>query len=250
MKAWLYEGTKSFRLIDRPQPRRVRAKWWSRSLSAAYAVPTSRCTSPGSSLRVSLPVTRMWESSTRWARGRGLQGGRPGGGGRTSGSLRRTATSVCTGGPTSARTGSRTPPVCGRTAVWPSTCWSETCANCIRCPTTCLLRTPYSMDSMAVALRGIQQSAFKIGDSAVVSGAGSIGLSAVQLLKLGGARHVTALDVVPEKRELAVRFGADLALDPAVEGDFPEGSWPSSTAAWAPIWSSSAPERPSRWRPA
>lgn len=75
------------------------------------------------------------------------------------------------------------------------------------------------MDSMAVALRGVKRSAFKIGDSAVVSGAGSIGLSTVQLLKLGGARHVTALDVVPKKRELALRMGADLTLDPAAEGE-------------------------------
>lgn len=75
------------------------------------------------------------------------------------------------------------------------------------------------MDPIAVALRGIKQSAFKIGGNVVVSGAGSIGLAAVQLLKLGGARHVTALDVVPQKRKLATKLGADMVLDPTAEGD-------------------------------
>lgn len=72
-------------------------------------------------------------------------------------------------------------------------------------------------DTMATALRGIVQSAFKMGDNVVVSGCGPIGLSVVQLLKLGGARHVTALEVVEKKRRLAAELGADLALDPACD---------------------------------
>ncbi|NLO28884.1 MAG: alcohol dehydrogenase catalytic domain-containing protein [Actinobacteria bacterium] len=74
-------------------------------------------------------------------------------------------------------------------------------------------------DTVATALRGIIQSAFKMGDNVVVSGCGPIGLSAVQLVKLGGARHVTALEVVKEKRDLAARLGADLVSDPAADGD-------------------------------
>jgi len=74
-------------------------------------------------------------------------------------------------------------------------------------------------DTAATALRGIAQSAFKMGDNVVVSGCGPIGLSVVQLLKLGGAGHVTALEVVQGKRELAARLGADLVIDPAAEAD-------------------------------
>ncbi len=69
-------------------------------------------------------------------------------------------------------------------------------------------------DTMATALRGLAQSAFRVGDNVVVSGAGPIGLSIIQFLKLGGARHVTALEVVPEKRRLAAAMGADVVLDP------------------------------------
>lgn len=74
-------------------------------------------------------------------------------------------------------------------------------------------------DTMATALRGLRQSAFRMGDNVVVSGAGPIGLSVIQFLKLGGARHVTALEIVPEKRVLAGELGADLVLDPESESD-------------------------------
>ena len=39
------------------------------------------------------------------------------------------------------------------------------------------------------------------------------------VFKLAGARHVTALEIVPEKRALAAALGADLVLDPVAEGD-------------------------------
>lgn len=74
-------------------------------------------------------------------------------------------------------------------------------------------------DSMATAYRGVHESAFKMGDAVVVSGAGPIGLSAIQLLRLAGARHITALEIVEEKRRLAASFGADLVLDPITEPD-------------------------------
>jgi (R,R)-butanediol dehydrogenase/meso-butanediol dehydrogenase/diacetyl reductase len=44
------------------------------------------------------------------------------------------------------------------------------------------------IDTIATAYCGIIQPAFKPGDNVVVAGAGSIGLSAIQFLKLGGAR--------------------------------------------------------------
>jgi threonine dehydrogenase-like Zn-dependent dehydrogenase len=73
-------------------------------------------------------------------------------------------------------------------------------------------------DSVATAYRGLTQSAFTMGDSVVLSGAGPIGLAALQFLRMGGARHITVLEIVDEKRKLAQDFGADLVLDPAAEG--------------------------------
>ena len=73
-------------------------------------------------------------------------------------------------------------------------------------------------DSVSTAYRGITQSAFKMGDNVVLSGAGPIGLAAVQFLRTGGARHITMLEPSKEKRELARRYGADVVLDPVAEG--------------------------------
>ncbi len=74
-------------------------------------------------------------------------------------------------------------------------------------------------DTIATAYRAITQSAFKLGDNVVVSGAGPIGLSAIQIFKMAGARHITSLEVVDARRKLALQMGADLALDPAAEGE-------------------------------
>jgi 2-desacetyl-2-hydroxyethyl bacteriochlorophyllide A dehydrogenase len=74
-------------------------------------------------------------------------------------------------------------------------------------------------DTIATAYRAITQSAFKLGDNVVVSGAGPIGLSAVQIFRRAGARHITSLEVVAARRKLALQLGADIALDPAAEGD-------------------------------
>lgn len=74
------------------------------------------------------------------------------------------------------------------------------------------------IDTIATAYRGIIQSAFRLGDNVVLAGAGPIGLSAIQFLKLGGARHITVLEIVEERRKLAGQYGADLVLDPVKEG--------------------------------
>ena len=75
------------------------------------------------------------------------------------------------------------------------------------------------IDTLGVALRGIRQSRFRMGDNVVVVGAGAIGLAAVQFLKIGGARHITVLNRSAGKRKLALQLGADLALNPKEEGD-------------------------------
>lgn len=79
------------------------------------------------------------------------------------------------------------------------------------------------VDTICVALGGIRKSRFQIGDNVVVVGAGAIGLCAVQLLKIGGARHITVVQPSPAKRELALGFGADVAFSPVEEGSNLQG---------------------------
>lgn len=52
------------------------------------------------------------------------------------------------------------------------------------------------------------------GDTALVAGQGPIGLMFSRILSLRGARALAA-DPLPERRRLALKFGAELALDPA-----------------------------------
>lgn len=74
-------------------------------------------------------------------------------------------------------------------------------------------------DIVCVAMRGIRESRFRLGDNVVVAGAGAIGLSAIQLLRIGGARRIIVLQPSPKKREMALQFGADIAFNPVEEGE-------------------------------
>lgn len=54
----------------------------------------------------------------------------------------------------------------------------------------------------------------KLGETAAVFGAGPIGLTTIAALKLAGARRIWCVEPVAHRRELALRLGADEAIDP------------------------------------
>lgn len=60
----------------------------------------------------------------------------------------------------------------------------------------------------------IRKCCLEIGESAVVMGMGILGLFAVKLLRAAGAVPIIAVDPNPAKREIALKAGADYALDP------------------------------------
>ena len=63
-------------------------------------------------------------------------------------------------------------------------------------------------------LAAIRKCRLEMGESAIVMGLGVLGLFGVQLLRAAGATPIIAVDPMPEKREKALRCGADYALDP------------------------------------
>ncbi len=63
-------------------------------------------------------------------------------------------------------------------------------------------------------LAAIRKCRLEMGESAIVMGMGVLGLMAVKLLRLAGAAPIIAVDPNPVKREVALKNGADYALDP------------------------------------
>lgn len=68
-------------------------------------------------------------------------------------------------------------------------------------------------------LAAIRKTRLEIGESLMVMGLGILGLMAVQFARAAGAVPVIAVDPVKERREKALKFGADYAFDP-FEEDF------------------------------
>ena len=60
----------------------------------------------------------------------------------------------------------------------------------------------------------IRKCRLEFGEPAMVMGLGILGLLAVELLKSAGAAPIIAVDPIKEKREEALRLGADYALSP------------------------------------
>ena len=63
-------------------------------------------------------------------------------------------------------------------------------------------------------LAAIRKTHLEIGESALVMGLGILGILAVEELRCAGACPIIAAEPVKERRDLAMRFGADYALDP------------------------------------
>ena len=66
-------------------------------------------------------------------------------------------------------------------------------------------------------LAAIRKTRLEIGESSLVMGLGILGLYAVQLLRAAGSYPIIAADPVKERRDLALKLGADVELDPTSE---------------------------------
>lgn len=69
-------------------------------------------------------------------------------------------------------------------------------------------------DPAQFALAGVRDGQVRLGDRVAVFGLGAIGMMAVQMARLAGALFVAAVDPLANRREVALKVGADIALDP------------------------------------
>ena len=69
------------------------------------------------------------------------------------------------------------------------------------------------VEALSVAVHAVGRAPVSSEDTAVVLGVGMIGLLVVQALRVAGCRRIVAVDVEPQRLELAAKLGADVALD-------------------------------------
>jgi len=95
-------------------------------------------------------------------------------------------------------------------------------AEYVKAYSTMLLRVPDQVgdqaaaltEPLAVALHAVRTAHINLGDTAVVIGAGPIGLLVTQCLRAAGARAIGVIEVAPGRAELAAHLGADKVFTP------------------------------------
>lgn len=93
-------------------------------------------------------------------------------------------------------------------------------ADYVAVPQHILVRMPEGLpyeyaamaEPVAIAVHATDITPIKLNDAAVVVGVGMIGLLVVQTLRLAGCGKIIAVDLDPDKLEMAKSFGADYAV--------------------------------------
>jgi threonine dehydrogenase-like Zn-dependent dehydrogenase len=73
------------------------------------------------------------------------------------------------------------------------------------------------VEPLVCCIAAVQNARLAVGASVLITGAGPMGLMLVQLARRGGAARVLVSEPSQPRRELALRLGADRAIDPANE---------------------------------
>jgi L-iditol 2-dehydrogenase len=85
-------------------------------------------------------------------------------------------------------------------------------ANLLPLPPQLSLKYGTLVEPLAVILHSLALARPTFGETAVVIGAGPIGLLTIAALKRAGVSRVTAVEPLPHRRELARAMGAEVAL--------------------------------------
>jgi 2-desacetyl-2-hydroxyethyl bacteriochlorophyllide A dehydrogenase len=72
-------------------------------------------------------------------------------------------------------------------------------------------------EPLSCCLRATERAGLRAGGTVAIVGGGTIGLLLTQLAKLSGAALVAVSEPDPDRRALALKLGADLAIDPMSE---------------------------------
>ena len=81
-------------------------------------------------------------------------------------------------------------------------------------PKSMSFRTAATVEPLVVGLHGLRRARFQAGETCVIMGAGSIGLMTLLWARFAGARAIVVSELVLDRREVALKLGADAAVDP------------------------------------
>ena len=73
------------------------------------------------------------------------------------------------------------------------------------------------LEPTSVAVRIADKTNIKVGDRVAICGGGPIGQLALQVMRMHGATSLTMIEPIAERREMALRHGAEFAIDPVGE---------------------------------
>jgi len=93
--------------------------------------------------------------------------------------------------------------------------WHE--SQVYKIPDDVRLKEGCLLEPMSVAVRIMDKIGPKIGQRAVITGGGPIGLLTLQMMKMMGAVNLTLIEPIADRRDLALKFGADTVIDPLAE---------------------------------
>ncbi len=74
------------------------------------------------------------------------------------------------------------------------------------------------LEPTSVAVRIADKTRIKVGDRVAICGGGPIGQLALQVMRMNGATSLTLIEPIAERREMALRHGAEHVIDPVARG--------------------------------
>jgi (R,R)-butanediol dehydrogenase/meso-butanediol dehydrogenase/diacetyl reductase/L-iditol 2-dehydrogenase len=93
--------------------------------------------------------------------------------------------------------------------------WHE--SQVYKLPETVTLLQGCLLEPTSVAVRIADKTNIRVGDRVAVCGGGPIGQLTLQVLKMNGATSLTMIEPIGERRDMALRSGADHVIDPMSE---------------------------------
>ncbi|MFX0098583.1 MAG: zinc-binding dehydrogenase [Candidatus Hodarchaeota archaeon] len=78
----------------------------------------------------------------------------------------------------------------------------------VKIPNDMSLKDAAMTEPLSVGLHAVRRAGVKVGDHVVIIGAGTIGLSVLQFVKLAGATTILAVDLIEDRLDVARKLGA------------------------------------------